>query len=456
MNSKSLRRLAADHGSLQTAGLPPNYLFPPTANGQDPSSDLTSLDVLLAGPVGTPFAAGVWKLHLDIPPTYPSAPPTAAFRTRIWHPNVEEATGAVCVDTLKRDWSDKLRLRDVLVTISCLLIQPNPASALNAEAGKLAAEDWDGFCRRARLMAGIHAGVPAELKELVREAQGRGEEAARPEEKGKEKVRERETPKKRKQMQMQDVVVEEEENLRQRDRRAEESDPESDWIPGPVRVPEPFGAGRDNIFGIRAGTPAGLDGEDRMDLDTPKNNAGQASLFGAMGAKSGESTTLGLDLNTPLPVLPASGSSRLARAARADADPFVGDGAQESSFRALRTLHFNVPPPASASTKQPARGQITPPKYSHQPKPAPIQPPTRTQSQSFPTEFSWSWVDSEIIHDTGTIIDGPSVAEVLKRLRDSDSRRRERNEMKRFKAAGSSLRKYNRGAFGARKGLHRL
>jgi len=364
----------------------------------------------------------------------------------------------VCVDTLKRDWSDKLRLRDVLVTISCLLIQPNPASALNAEAGKLAAEDWDGFCRRARLMAGIHAGVPAELKELVREAQGRGEEAAQPEEKGKEKVRERETPKKRKQMQMQDVVVEEEENLRQRDRRAEESDPESDWIPGPVRVPEPFGAGRDNIFGIRAGTPAGLDGEDRMDLDTPKNNVAQASLFGAIDAKSGESTTLGLDLNTPLPVLPASGLPRLARAARADADadPFVGDGAQESSFRALRTLHFNVPPPASTSTKQTAKGQITPPKYSHQPKPAPIQPPTRTHSQSFPTEFSWSWVDSEIIHDTGTIIDGPSVAEVLKRLRDSDSRRRERHEMKQFKAAGLSLRKYNRGAFGPRKGLHRL
>lgn len=357
----------------------------------------------------------------------------------------------MCVDTLKRDWSDKLRLRDVLVTISCLLIQPNPASALNAEAGKLAAEDWNGFCRRARLMAGIHAGIPAELREPVREAQGRGEEAVLPDE--KEKVRERETPKKRKQMQ--DVVVEEEENLRQRDRRAEESDPESDWIPGPVRAPEPFGAGRDNIFGIRRSTPAGLDGEDRMDLDTPKDNVGQASLFGAMGAKSGESTTLGLDLNTPLPVLPASGSSRLARAARADADPFI-DGAQESSFRALRTLHFNVPPPASPSTKQPAKGQITPPKYSHQPKPTPIQPLTRTQSQSFPTEFSWSWADSEIIHDTGTIIDGPSVAEVLKRLRDSDSRRRERNEMKRFKAAGSSLRKYNRGAFGPRKGLHRL
>ncbi|OCL13527.1 UBC-like protein [Glonium stellatum] len=455
MNSKSLRRLAADHGSLQTAGLPPNYLFPPTAHGHDPSSDLTSLDVLLTGPVGTPFAAGVWKLHLDIPPTYPAAPPTAAFRTRIWHPNVEEATGAVCVDTLKRDWSDKLRLRDVLVTISCLLIQPNPASALNAEAGKLAAEDWDGFCRRARLMAGIHAGVPPELRELVKEAQRRGEEVAQPEEKGKEKVREKETPKKRKQKQMQDVAVEEEENLRQGDERAEDSDPESDWIPGPVRAPEPLGAGRDNIFGIRTGTPAGMDGEDRMDLDTPKKNAASVSLFGAMGAKNGDSTMLGLDLSAPLPVLPASGSSRLTRAAKADADPFTADDTQGSSFRALRTLHFNVPPPASSS-KQTTKTQSTPLKFIHQAKPAPIQPPIRSQSQSFPTEFSWSWADSEIIHNTGTIVDGPSVTEVQKRLREPESLRRERNEMKRFRAAGSSLLKYNRGVFGPRKGLHRL
>lgn len=65
-NSKSLRRLAADHGSLHTAGLPPNYLFAPESDG---SEDLTSLDVLLAGPVGTPYSGGVWRLHLDIPST---------------------------------------------------------------------------------------------------------------------------------------------------------------------------------------------------------------------------------------------------------------------------------------------------------------------------------------------------------------------------------------------------
>lgn len=175
MNSKSLRRLAGDHSSLHISGLPPNYLFPPSSEG---SADLTSLEVLLAGPIGTPYVSGVWLLHLDIPSNYPAAPPTAHFRTRLWHPNVDEATGAVCVETLKRDWSSTLSLRDVLVTISCLLIQPNPESALNEAAGKLASEDWDTYCRRARLMTEIHASVPSNIANLVKQAQVRGEDTA--------------------------------------------------------------------------------------------------------------------------------------------------------------------------------------------------------------------------------------------------------------------------------------
>ena len=54
-------------------------------------------------------------LSLKIPQDYPKNPPQAFFRTRIWHPNVEENSGAVCVDTLKRDWHSKLTLRDVLI-----------------------------------------------------------------------------------------------------------------------------------------------------------------------------------------------------------------------------------------------------------------------------------------------------------------------------------------------------
>lgn len=108
-----LRRLIADHADLHNNELPPNYLFSATDNQH--SDDLSQFVVMLAGPHGTPYSAGLWRLQLRIPEDYPVSPPKAAFKTRIWHPNVEESTGAVCVDTLKRDWDAKLTLRDILV-----------------------------------------------------------------------------------------------------------------------------------------------------------------------------------------------------------------------------------------------------------------------------------------------------------------------------------------------------
>lgn len=111
-----------------------------------------------------------------MPHDYPKNPPKATFKTRIYHPNVEETTGAVCLETLKRDWDPKLTLKDILVTISCLLIQPNPDSALNAAAGALIQEDYEAFSTQAKLMTRIHAPIPRHLVRAVQEAKRRGEE----------------------------------------------------------------------------------------------------------------------------------------------------------------------------------------------------------------------------------------------------------------------------------------
>lgn len=169
-----MRRLAKDQAGLRTS-MPPNYLFP---NGDDSvlPDDLTQLIILVTGAHGTPYSQGVWKLHLKMPEDYPSNPPKATFKTRIFHPNVDESTGAVCLETLKRDWDSKLTLKDILVTISCLLINPNPDSALNAEAGSLLQEDYEAFARKAKLMTSIHAPIPRNLKNAVMEAKRRGEE----------------------------------------------------------------------------------------------------------------------------------------------------------------------------------------------------------------------------------------------------------------------------------------
>ncbi len=41
--------------------------------------------------------------------------------------------------------------------MKCLLIVPNPASALNEEAGKLLLDHYDDYSRQARMMTDIHA-----------------------------------------------------------------------------------------------------------------------------------------------------------------------------------------------------------------------------------------------------------------------------------------------------------
>lgn len=41
--------------------------------------------------------------------------------------------------------------------MKCLLIVPNPASALNEEAGKLLLEHYDDYSRQAKMMTEIHA-----------------------------------------------------------------------------------------------------------------------------------------------------------------------------------------------------------------------------------------------------------------------------------------------------------
>merc|ERR1712130_49478 len=116
----------------------------------------SEVQAIIDGPDGTPFEGGVFRIKLRFGAEFPQAPPKGYFLTRIFHPNVSN-NGDICVNTLKRDWKEDLGLRHVLVVIKCLLIHPNPESALNEEAGRLLLESYDDYQARARLMTSIHA-----------------------------------------------------------------------------------------------------------------------------------------------------------------------------------------------------------------------------------------------------------------------------------------------------------
>ncbi|XP_038609135.1 ubiquitin-conjugating enzyme E2 S [Tachyglossus aculeatus] len=122
--------------------------------------DVTDLQVTIEGPEGTPYAGGLFRMKLILGKDFPAAPPKGFFLTKIFHPNVG-ANGEICVNVLKRDWKAELGIRHVLLTIKCLLIHPNPESALNEEAGRLLLDNYEEYAARARLLTEIHGGAGA-------------------------------------------------------------------------------------------------------------------------------------------------------------------------------------------------------------------------------------------------------------------------------------------------------
>ncbi|KAF5400918.1 Ubiquitin-conjugating enzyme [Paragonimus heterotremus] len=119
--------------------------------------DLTDVQAVIDGPVGTPYDGGKFHIKLAISEKYPREPPKGFFFTKIFHPNVAPLTGEICVNTLKTDWKSDLGVKHVLLVIRCLLVNPNPQSALNEEAGRLFQEDYNEYVSQAQLYTDIHA-----------------------------------------------------------------------------------------------------------------------------------------------------------------------------------------------------------------------------------------------------------------------------------------------------------
>lgn len=139
-----------------------------------PSEDLSELRFELDGPEGTPFAEGRFLVVLRFGIDYPQAPPKGYFLTKIFHPNVAPETGDICVDALKQGWEPSLGLRHILVVIRCLLVEPNPESALNPKAGGLLVHNChEEYEKQARMMTSVYAkrpvGVPRHRSSAVDE-----------------------------------------------------------------------------------------------------------------------------------------------------------------------------------------------------------------------------------------------------------------------------------------------
>lgn len=93
------------------------------------------LEVIIKGPADSAYRDGVFKLIIKIPAEFPFKSPSVGFGNRIYHPNIDEKSGSICLDVLNQYWSPMYDCTNVVNDfIPLLLMYPNATDPLNAEA----------------------------------------------------------------------------------------------------------------------------------------------------------------------------------------------------------------------------------------------------------------------------------------------------------------------------------
>lgn len=110
-----------------------------------------------------------------IPESYPFQPVKMKFITKVYHPNVSSASGAICLDILKDAWSPVLTLKSTLISLQSLLCSPEPNDPQDAEVAKHYTTSKGSFDDTAVYWTQIYAGGPGPKEKKGKSTSSKGE-----------------------------------------------------------------------------------------------------------------------------------------------------------------------------------------------------------------------------------------------------------------------------------------
>jgi ubiquitin-conjugating enzyme E2 D len=141
----SLKRIQKEFIEIQKE-CPENISAKPKNDGS-----LYEWDAKILGPEDSPYYGGEFFLKIHIPSKYPFEPPNVKFVTKVYHPNIMARNGEICLDILKPGaWSPALSILKILLSLSSLLVDPNPNSPLEGVAANLYLTDREQYNKNVR------------------------------------------------------------------------------------------------------------------------------------------------------------------------------------------------------------------------------------------------------------------------------------------------------------------
>ncbi|CAK5050232.1 unnamed protein product [Meloidogyne enterolobii] len=121
---------------------------------EDGTLDLYTWECAIPGPKGTIWEGGLYKLRMLFKDDFPSIPPKCQFAPPLFHPNVYPS-GTVCLSLLdeNKDWRPSISVKQLLVGIQELLVNPNPEDPAQADAYHIFVQNRQEYERRVRRQA---------------------------------------------------------------------------------------------------------------------------------------------------------------------------------------------------------------------------------------------------------------------------------------------------------------
>ncbi|GAB4818055.1 hypothetical protein N2152v2_005101 [Parachlorella kessleri] len=110
-----------------------------------------------AGPKDTPYEGGIFYIDIVLEDMYPFVPPKMRFITKVWHPNISSANGAICLDILKDQWTPALTLKTALLSLQALLSSPAPDDPQDAVVARQYLSDIGQFRHTAKFWTDTYA-----------------------------------------------------------------------------------------------------------------------------------------------------------------------------------------------------------------------------------------------------------------------------------------------------------